>query len=352
MLKASPSGQVRPRIIFSQTPHSIARRAKRLSNRTAAELLRYLCELTIGFGKGFVDITYRALAKALGREWRTIARAVKFLKEEGDVIVETLHDGSYRWYVLLEPEDILADAEGIYRLKEAPQEALTGDAHHDIGVMTPMTGMSYPHDRDVISPMTPVSWGEACSSKPTKPVNTRVEDSFINAKIEPLKIDLKDTELKIHQQESPLEVKESPAVQRNENDDEPFHKILLRMLQDVGMKQRVARKVVREHDHQLVVQALESVARRQDVKNPAGYILRELEDGGYETEWLETPENSPSGVSHLERKPVKHSDAPIVSRSVWETKAENERLEAQRLEKEKTYREEFQDALRPLSGAH
>ena len=69
------------------------------------------------------------------------------------------------------------------------------------------------------------------------------------------------------------------------------------------MKQRVARKVVREHDHQLVAQALESVARRQDVKNPAGYILRELEDGGYETEWLETPENSPSGVSRLERNP-------------------------------------------------
>ena len=73
--------------------------------------------------------------------------------------------------------------------------------------MTPMTSVSYPHDTDVISPMTPVSWGEACSSKPTKPVNTRVEDSFVNAKIEPLKIDLKDTELKIHQQESPLEVK-------------------------------------------------------------------------------------------------------------------------------------------------
>ena len=123
-MKASPSGHLRPRIIFSQTPHSIARRAKRLSNRTAAELLRYLCELTIGFGKGFVDITYRALAKALGREWRTIARAVKFLKEEGDVSVETLHDGSYRWYVLLEPEDILADAEGIYRLKEAVSRSL------------------------------------------------------------------------------------------------------------------------------------------------------------------------------------------------------------------------------------
>ena len=341
MMKASPSGHLRPRIIFSQTPHSIARRAKRLSNRTAAELLRYLCELTIGFGKGFVDITYRALAKALGREWRTIARAVKFLKDEGDVSVETLHDGSYRWYVLLEPDDILADAEGIYRLKEAAQEASMGDTHHVTDVMTPMTSVSYPHDTDDISPMTPVSWGEAISSEPKKPVNIRVEDSFINAKTEPLKIDLKDNELKIHQQERPLEVTESLAVQRNENDDEPFHKILLRMLQDVGMKQRVARKVVREHDHQLVVQALESVARRCDVKNPAGYVLRELEDGGYDSEWLESPESAHSEVSRTEKKPVKHSDAPIVSRSVFETKAENERLEAQRLEKEKTYREEF-----------
>ena len=41
------------------------------------------------------------------------------------------------------------------------------------------------------------------------------------------------------------------------------------------------------------------------------------------------------------KKPVKHSDAPIVSRSVWETKAENERIEAQRLEKKRAYIEEF-----------
>ena len=101
-MKASRIGRVRPTILFSQTPHSVSRRARRLSNRTAAELLRHLCELTIGFGRGSIDLTYRALAEALHRDWSTIARAARLLRALGDVEVETLDNGSYRWFVLLD----------------------------------------------------------------------------------------------------------------------------------------------------------------------------------------------------------------------------------------------------------
>jgi hypothetical protein len=119
MIKAPSTGRARPRILYSQTPHSISRRAKSLP-RTASELLRHLCELTIGFGKGSVDLPYRALAEALGRDWSTIARAAMLLRKNGDVLAEPLRDGSYRWSVVLEPGDVVSDPMGLYRVRAVP----------------------------------------------------------------------------------------------------------------------------------------------------------------------------------------------------------------------------------------
>ena len=300
--------------------------------------MRLLCELTVGFGRGFVERSYRELAAALGKSWATIARAARALRESGDIQVETLRDRSYRWYVVLETDDIVADPEGVFVVRESATQEEPETFSEAGGVMS---SMPWGHVTNDMTLMSTVPCHEAVSGEVLRPDDIRVLKPFKEAEKAALNIHVKDQELKIHQQTASLETV-TEQKREEKNDDEPVgHKSLLRRLLGLGMRQRIARKVVREHDHQLVAQALESVARRHDVKNPAGYILRELEDGGYETEWLETPENASSGVSHLERKPVKHSDAPIVSCSVWETKAENERLEAQRLEKEKTYREDF-----------
>ena len=112
-------------------------------------------------------------------------------------------------------------------------------------------------------------------------------------------------------------------------DDESLgHKKLLRKLLELGMKQRVARKLLRDNDHQVVSGALERVALRGDIANPAGYVLREVEDGGYE-EPLALCDSSETFAS--ERKPnLKKSDAPIVSVGVEETRAEVQAIEAER----------------------
>ena len=79
----------RPRIKYSQTPHSIARFIESITNPTATALLSLLTRKTVGFGQGFVDLSYRQIAKALGVGARTITRASKILEKLG-VMLTTL----------------------------------------------------------------------------------------------------------------------------------------------------------------------------------------------------------------------------------------------------------------------
>lgn len=101
-------------------PRSIGRRTRagRLRGITA-DLLYHLCGLIFRRDQDhfFVDRSYRVLAEELERDVSTIARASKQLRDLGEVEVEALPDGSYRWYVLLEPEDIGSDPGGVCRLK-------------------------------------------------------------------------------------------------------------------------------------------------------------------------------------------------------------------------------------------
>ena len=170
----------------------------------------------------------------------------------------------------------------------------------------------------------------------------RAEDLLEREQIEAPKNSFQEISFKNQQQASSLEPVETSTLKIEKDDDEPVHgKMLFRMLLRLGMKSRMARKVLKTYDHALVEKTLERVAQRSNLDNPAGYVICELKDGGYETEWRESPESASSVVSRLEKKLVKHSDAPIVCRSVWETKAENERLEAERVSKEARYIEEF-----------
>jgi hypothetical protein len=60
------------------------------------------------------------------------------------------------------------------------------------------------------------------------------------------------------------------------------HQKLFRKLQEVGLKQRMTRRVLNKYEHTLIARVLARIALRNDIKNPAGYLLQELEDGGYE----------------------------------------------------------------------
>ena len=318
-MKASPKGRVRPTILFSQTPHSVARRARRLSNRTAAELLRHLCELTIGFGRGSIDLTYRALAEALHRDWSTIARAAKLLRALGDVEVETLENGSYRWFVLLEPEDIKADPEGVYRLRNAQTTPLT----HGGNAMGVMAAMPWGHGENAMGGMAKTPWGSREHEVSSKPCSAGIGAPLEKLENEPLKIDLKDTCLQIHHQK--------------ESDDEAVdHKKLLGELLALGTGQRIARKLLREHDHQLVASTLERVRARTDLDNPAGYLVREIEDGGYEGAALSV---KPSSSVSRETSASPHTSG------YERTKAEFAALEAEKARKETAYRQEVQVLL-------
>lgn len=331
-MKASRKGRVRPTILFSQTPHSVARRAKRLSNRTAAELLRHLCELTIGFGRGSIDLTYRALAEALHKDWSTIARAAKLLREMGDVEAETLDDGSYRWYVLLEPEDIVADPEGVYRVRGADQVAPRPMPPHGENAMGVMAKMPWGHGENAMGDMAKTPWGHGVDEQPAKPLFMPDETASKELENTALKIDLKDTSLKIHHQE--------------QSDDEAFdHKKLLGKLMALGTGQRVARKLLREHDHELIASALERVRHRADLDNPAGYLIREVEDGGYEKDAALAVKPSDS----VSRETPKLSNQPPMN-GCERTKAEFAALEAQKARQEMAYRHEVQGLIQRFQG--
>lgn len=324
-MKASQKGRVRPTILFSQTPHSVARRARRLPNRTAAELLRHLCELTIGFGRGFIDLTYRTLAEALHKDWSTIARAAKLLRRMGDVEVEALENGSYRWYVLLEAEDIVADPEGLYRIRGA-QVVAQPTTPHGIGAMTPWHRCHGGHGENAMEGMAPMPWGRGGVEQDQTPLVAPGKATLETPEKEPLKILLKDTSLKKHHQ--------------SEGDDEPLnYKKILGELIALGTGQRMARKLLRDHDHGLIANALERVRHRNDLDNRAGYLIREVEDGGYKDVFhsVKPCDNVSRETSTLPGQPPRNGHE--------RTRAEFEALEAEKTRKELAYRQEVQILL-------
>ena len=321
-------GRVRPSILYSQTPHSISRRARQLPS-TAAELLRYLCELTIGFGRGYIELTYAALAQALGRSWSTIARAARILHSQNHVILESRKDGSYRWYVLLEPQDIKADPQGIYRLR-APQDHPNTIADsmppHVISDMTPMSKAPGGDSKNDMTPIAEMTWGHPPQADSANPDGIKAQSSSDNLETEPLKIDLKDTNTQRYHQRNATQLSEPLSGDR---DDESLdHKMLLGKLQQYGVKQRMSRQLLNRHPHHLISQVLEHVSQRQNIESPAGYIIRELQDGGY-TQVLApraTPlTKTPTEVAHISHQGVER------------TRIEREQLEAETQRKEAHY---------------
>ena len=175
--------------------------------------------------------------------------------------------------------------------------------------------------------MTDLSWGVACEEQaPNSDFIRRCAPFEAAEKTLPKRHD-QETCLKRHHHEAAFPL--SNTAEAEIDDDESLgHKKLFRKLLELGMKQRVARKLLRENDHEVVSGALERVALRGDIANPAGYVLREVEDGGYE-EPLGLCD-SLEGSAGERKSTVKKSDAPIVSVGVEETRSQLQAIEAER----------------------
>lgn len=283
--------------------------------------------MTIGFGRGYIDLTYKKLAEALGMNWSTIARAAKFLRLRGDVEVEALADRSYRWYVLLEPSDIKYDPNGVYRVRSRAQANpnLKGvHRPHGLDAMTPMASKPCQPAVDAMRVITPMPWGRWTVERHATLVNTPEKADWEAAEKEPLKKLLKETSLK----------------KQHQSDDEPLdYKKILGELITIGTGQRVARKLLRNHDHGLITSVLEKVRHRSDLENRAGYLIREVEDGGYKDVSLSV---KPSGMVSRETS-TPPSKPPL--NGYERTRAEFEALEAEKARKEFAYRQEVQILL-------
>jgi cell division septum initiation protein DivIVA len=114
---------------------------------------------------------------------------------------------------------------------------------------------------------------------------------------------------------------------------------LLKRLTNIGMNRRVAKELLEQHEHGLIVAAIENVKGRPDIKNRAGYVLRLLRDGGYEE----------MRKLAMDEKPLKdtratESDAPRVYSSAELTRAEMMAMEAEKAAKQ----QEFAQTLRDL----
>lgn len=183
--------------------------------------------------------------------------------------------------------------------------------------------------------MAKTPWGQAPVDNASSPTAAAVRVPSSEGVEEPLKIDLKDTYSKIHQQKA----EEPEAVQ--DDDESVDRKRLFQELIAIGTGQRVARKLLREHEHDEIARALKHVRQRKDVVNPAGYLVRELADGGYK----------PSG--HANGQPaVQHEATPAPSSHLAAERARSEReqLEQERREKEAAYREGLKRLLTRFSN--
>jgi hypothetical protein len=247
------------------------------------------------------------------------------LRKSGDVSAELLRDGSYRWSVVLEPEDVVSDPMGLYRVRTIPA-AIENLPPHGENAMPPMAKTPCPHGENAMPPMAKTPWGKGAVDNAASPCPVPTGDGSGEGEKEALKILFKDTYSKIHQQ------KADESAETSRDDDDAFdHKKLFQKLIAIGTGQRVARKLLREHDHAQIAQALEHVSQRKDISNPAGYVVRELADGGYKEIGLKSP---PAAVSR-EATPATPSSHLAARRA----RSEMEQLEQERSEKEAAYRE-------------
>ena len=340
----------RPRIKFSQTPHSISRRIETISNKTAGALLSLLTRKTIGFGQGSVNLPYRQISNELGVGPRAIQEAARRLEEWGDIIRERVAHQIYRWRVVLERDEVLEDPNQIYVTKSPSQ-----DSQVRIDRSGPCRSFDPDHaDRSIRTQVPNVEQENPCE--------TYVSPTFSEQENQLLNNSSKEEYLKKQQQEAPS--KAAPAA----NDDEPLHKICLRGLQSHGVRQRVARMLCRDHEHTLIKSVLDTVPTLSGVENIAGYLVAAIKDGGYELV-KKTPaaeqKNGRSGThswvsggrsnyAHLTDHNVKSSrhstvktatDAPITSRSVEQTQTEIQNLEEQKAQKEQAYRQKGQQLV-------
>ena len=276
------------RLVFSLVPRSVSHRLQQLTGKTAGELLRLLCELTIGFRKSSIERSYRQLAERLGKSVETIARAAKLLLQSGDVVVEGRPGRSYRWTVLLESADILSDPAGICSVRPDVEEASSAPA------ATPPARSSEPIELDKLAEVVTVP----------EP----------GPEIAPL----------------PETV---PTLATTEGD------ALLKRLTNIGMGRRVAKELLEQHEHTVIVGALERAKGRSDIKNRAGYVLREVRDGGYE----EMAELAVDEKTFTEARAT-NSDAPRGYSSAEQTRAEMMAMETERLAEQ----QEFAQTLRDL----
>ena len=310
---------------FIPTPPSVMRALRSLRNAAAQALYNLLIEKCFGFGQGSVELSYTQIAKVIGRSWRTVARVAGKLRTLGLVVVDSLPCGAYRWRIPVLAEEVKEDPHGVLLVLESSQPLadpiLPIPSGYDKTVISP-------HDSFVISPMSDLSWGDTCEERVSIPCDIRAEALFEAVEKEAPKRHDQETCFKRHHHEEVLVTAE--IVKFEKDDDESVgHKNLLRKLLELGMKQRVARKLLRENDHEVVSGALERVALRGDIANPAGYVLREVEDGGYE-ESLALCDVSPQGSAVASARCDKRSDAPMVSVGVEETRSQIAAAEAER----------------------
>jgi hypothetical protein len=169
--------------------------------------------------------------------------------------------------------------------------------------------------------MAKTPWGTEVVDKGAGPYPEPSEVCPGQLEKEPLKISLKDTCSKIHQQNTD----EFTETCRDDDDEALDHKKLFQDLVAIGTGQRVARKLLREHEHIQIAQALQHVRQRKNVSNPAGYLVSAIKDGGYkEIAQVNTRYTPATPNSHL---------------AAQRTRSEMEQLEQERKEKEAAYRE-------------
>ena len=343
-MKTSSEHRARARFSrFIPTPPSVMRALRSLRNAAAQAVYNLLIEKCFGFGQGSVELSYTQIAKVIGRSWRTVARVAGKLRTLGLVVVDSLPCGAYRWRIPVLAEEVKEDPHGVLLVLESSQPLadpiLPIPSGYDSSVISP-------HDSFVISPMTELSWGVACEEQGSGPDFIEVYAPFVSLENAPPKRHDQETYLKRHHHEGVVMVNE--VAEAVSGDDESLgHKNLLRKLLELGMKQRVARKLLRENDHLVVAGALERVALRGDIANPAGYVLREVEDGGYEEPLSLSDEAETFGQ---ERKPaLRRSDAPMMSVGVKETRAQAQALEAEREAREALSRSQVQILLARFS---
>jgi hypothetical protein len=356
----------RPRIKYSQTPHSISRRIETIPNKTASALLSLINRKTVGFGQGFVDLSYRQISTELGVHSRTLTKAAKLLESWGDILRERVANRVYRWKIILQQDEIIEDPSQTYATRE-PEV--------DRSVLIDRSGPCGSIDQD--QPDRSIRIKDA-DIENVRVDETKAPDATSEQLEAPLKKLLKETDLK-KQQQAGIELEEfacetskdtQPKLAPRSGDDEPLHKFCLRGLKSYGVSQRVARQLCREYEHETIQRVLDTVPGMTGIKNLAGYLVAAIKDGGYEMKShsaggkknAHQVTGGRSNYAHLTDDNVKAGrhrnvkdtgDAPIVYRTVQETKLENDRLEAERVEREESYQEQGQtlaQRFQTLSG--